>query len=45
MAEEKFAFESEEVSIAFTAFSGLGDIIIARKVFDALIELERVGKR
>ena len=39
MDEEKFAFESEEVSIAFTAFSGLGDILIARKVFDALVEL------
>ncbi len=39
MAEKKFAFESGEVSVAFTLDSGLGDAIIARKVFDAIIEL------
>lgn len=39
MAEEKFAFESEEVSIAFTILPGLGDCVMAKKVFDALIEL------
>ena len=36
---EKFAFESDEVSIAFGTVAGLGDVVIARKVFDALIEL------
>ena len=39
MADKKFAFESGEVSVAFTLDSGLGDAIIARKVFDAVIEL------
>ncbi len=39
MAEKKFAFESGEVSVAFTLDSGLGEAIIARKVFDAIIEL------
>lgn len=39
MAKKKFAFESEEVSIAFTLNYGLGDCLIAKKVFDALIEL------
>lgn len=39
MAEKKFAFESEEVSIAFYSVAGLGDAVIARKVFDAIIEL------
>ena len=39
MAGKKFAFESEEVSIAFTLDYGLGDCIIAKKVFDALTEL------
>lgn len=36
---EKFAFESEEVSIAFYSIAGLGDAVIARKVFDAIVEL------
>ena len=36
---EEFAFESDEVSIAFGTLAGLGDAVIARKVFDALIEL------
>ena len=36
---EKFAFETDKVSIAFVLDSGLGDAIISRKVFDALIEL------
>lgn len=36
---EKFAFESGEVSIAFTPLGGLGDIIIAKKVFEAIVEL------
>lgn len=39
MAGKKFAFESDEVSIAFTLNYGLGDCIIAKKVFDALVEL------
>ena len=37
--DKKFAFESEEVSIAFYTLAGLGDAVIARKVFDAIIEL------
>lgn len=39
MQDKKFAFESDEVSIAFGTLAGLGDAVIARKVFDALIEL------
>ena len=39
MAEEKFAFESDEVSVSFVLNSGLGDAIIAKKVFEAIIEL------
>ncbi len=39
MAEEKFAFESDEVSIAFYSLAGMGDVVIARKVLEALIEL------
>ena len=39
MAEEKFAFESEEVSIAFSLTSGLGDCVIIKKVLEAVIEL------
>ena len=39
MADKKFAFESGEVSIAFSLILGLGDSVVARKVFDALIEL------
>ena len=40
MAEKKFAFESDNVSIAFYSIAGLGDCLIARKVFDAIVELE-----
>ncbi len=41
MAEKNFAFESGKISIAFSLMSwnGLGDSLIAKKVFDALIEL------
>ena len=39
MARKKFAFEYEEVSIAFVVDSGLGDAVIAKKIFSALIEL------
>ena len=38
--EEKFAFESGEVSIAFGIMCGaLGDTLISKKVFDSLLEL------
>ena len=40
MAKKNFAFESDEVSIAFTLNYGLGDCIMVKKVFDALIEIE-----
>ena len=40
MSDKKFAFESDNVSIAFYSIAGLGDCLIARKVFDALVELE-----
>ena len=36
---KKFAFESGEVSVAFRFMHGLGDSVVARKVFDAIIEL------
>ena len=39
MADEKFAFESNKISVAFYSLSGLGDVVIARKVLTALIEL------
>lgn len=39
MAGKKFAFESDEVSIAFTLGAGLGDCIMAKKVFEAIVEL------
>ncbi len=39
MAEKNFAFESGEVSIAFPLIGGLGDNVIAKKFFDAIIEL------
>ena len=39
MAEKNFAFESGKVSIAFRSERGLGDAVVAKKVFDALIEL------
>ncbi|MBR2518645.1 MAG: hypothetical protein IKE46_02485 [Selenomonadaceae bacterium] len=37
---EKFAFESGKISIAFGLGYGLGDSVAAKKVFDALIEIE-----
>lgn len=40
MAERKFAFESDKVSIAFCSVTGLGDSVVARKVFNTIIEIE-----
>ena len=40
MAEKFFAFEVSKVSIAFGLRYGLGDSVVARKVFDALTEIE-----
>ena len=37
--QEKFAFESDKVSIAFRFMHGLGDAVVARKVFNAIVEL------
>lgn len=39
MQEKSFAFETGKASVAFILDSGLGDAIIARKVFDAIVEL------
>ena len=39
MTDKKFAFESGEVSIAFTLIHGLGDMIVAKKVLTSVIEL------
>ena len=39
MEEKKFAFESGKVSVAFMLGTGLGDIILAKKVFEAIVEL------
>ena len=39
MSEKFFAFESGKVSIAFPCPDALGDCLIAKKVFDALVEL------
>ena len=39
MTKKKFAFESEEVSIVFYSTFGLGDALVARKVFEAIIEI------
>lgn len=39
MLDKKFAFESDEVSFAFYSVGGLGDAIIARKVFNAIVEI------
>ena len=36
---EKFAFESGKISIIFSSTFGLGDAVIARKVFEEIIEL------
>lgn len=38
MAEQKFAFESGKVSMAFTSLAGLGDLIVSKKVFKIIIE-------
>lgn len=40
MEEKKFAFETGKVSIAFFLSYGLGDCIIAKKIFDAVTEIE-----
>lgn len=40
MAENSFAFETGKVSIAFGLRYGLGDSVVARKVFDAVTEIE-----
>ena len=39
MHESSFAFETGKASVAFILDSGLGDAIMARKVFDAIVEL------
>ena len=39
MAEEKFAFKSDKVSIATYLYAGLGDAVIAKKIFDSIVEL------
>ena len=39
MARKKFAFEYKEVSIAFVIDSGLGDAVVTKKIFSALVEL------
>ena len=40
MDEKKFAFESDEISVAFTSQSpSLGDVLIAKSVFDAVVKL------
>lgn len=39
MKKKKFAFESDELSIVFYSTFGLGDAVIARKAFEAIIEL------
>ena len=39
MEEKIFAFESAEVSIAFVPLVGMGDFIVAKKVFDTITEM------
>ena len=39
MIEKNLAFESGAVSIAFIVDSGLGDAVITKKIFSALVEL------
>lgn len=39
MGEKKFAFKSNKLSVAFPLIGGLGDNVIAKKFFDAIIEL------
>lgn len=39
MEKKKFAFESDELAIVFYSTFGLGDAVIARKAFEAIIEL------
>ena len=41
MTQEKYAFESGEVSIAmFLGSSGFGDFLVSKKIFNAFVELE-----
>ena len=40
MNEKKFAFETGKISIAFCLQYGLGDSLVAKKVFDALAAIE-----
>ena len=39
MKKKKFAFETDELAIVFYSTFGLGDAVIARKAFEAIIEL------
>ena len=39
MADKKFAFESEKITIAFSIYNGMGDAIIEKKVLGAVITL------
>ena len=39
---EKFEFELDDTSIAFCFTCGLGDAVVARKVFDAIVVRWRV---
>ena len=39
MPEKKFAFESGKIALALILPLGLGDCVVARKVFNALVEL------
>ena len=40
MDDKKFAFESEGISIAFGLGYGLGDSVVAKKIFDLLVKIE-----
>ncbi|MBO4779528.1 MAG: hypothetical protein J5497_02705 [Selenomonadaceae bacterium] len=40
MPNKKFAFESGKISIAFGLGYGLGDSVVAKKIFDSLVEIE-----
>ena len=39
MQDKKFAFESDETSVAIMLPLGLGDCVVARKIFNAIVEL------
>ena len=39
MKKKKFAYETDELAIVFYSTFGLGDAVIARKAFEAIIEL------